>query len=87
MTQVAEPQTIEFKNFEQLQNSTVLGIDFSQFDENTQKRLLQDFAKFFSCNYTSNKNDVNFGDPRTYFTEKQLQQFVDGVDNYKAQHK
>ena len=86
-TQVTEPQTIEFKSFEQLQNSTVLGIDFSQFDENTQKRLLQDFAKFFSCNYTSNKNDLIFGYPRTYFTDKQLRQFVDVVDNYKAQHK
>ena len=85
--QVTEPQTIEFKSFEQLQNSTVLGVDFSQFDEKTQKRLLQDFAKFFSCNYTSNKNDLIFGYPRTYFTDKQLRQFVDVVDNYKAQHK
>ena len=86
-TQVTEPQTIEFKSFEQLQDSSVLGVDFSQFDEKTQKRLLQDFAKFFSCNYTSNKNDLIFGYPRTYFTDKQLQQFVNVVDNYKAQQK
>ena len=86
-TQVAEPQTIEFKSFEQLQNSTVLGVDFSQFDEKTQKHLLQDFAKFFSCNYTSNKKDLIFGYPRTYFTDKQLRQFVDVVNTYKSQHK
>ena len=86
-TQVTESQSIDFKTFEQLQDSTVFGIDFSQFDEKSQKRLIQDFATFFSCNYTSNKKDLIFGYPRTYFTDKQLQKFVNVVNTYKAQHK